>query len=150
VQRRFDPSPFPSFTVVLAAPSGALLSRWRLDGTWEHEDLPAGWHLVTSSAWRTDEVCTWRAERFDAWRSDGAPMEGALPTYNLLEVPGRAEWSPLMSRPWSATRSITRVASIPKDRRVSMAYWRRTDSGIDAHGPDATVDLPLRFPVDTP
>jgi hypothetical protein len=148
LQRHFDPSPYPSFTVVLAAPDGAMVSRWRLDGTWDHDVLPLGWNLMTSSAWRTDEVCAWRTERFDEWRSNGAPMNGAIPSYLLLEIPERREWSPMMSRSWSATRSVTRATVTPAERMATMSYWRRTDSGFAVEHPEATVDLALSTPVE--
>lgn len=138
-----DPSAYPSFTLIVASSRGGREYRWRLDGSWTHRDLPRGWNLVTSSAWRTDEVCAWRSERFAEWRDSGCPCTDTIPDLNLLEVDGLAEWSPLMSRPWSATRSITRAEASRADGVAAVTYWRRHDDGICTTTPDGRVTMPL-------
>jgi hypothetical protein len=141
---RFDPSPYPSFTLVVVAPGSADVFAWRLDGGVAHSGLPEGWSVVTSSFWRTEEVVPWRQREFARWRQRGAACVHGLPSFNLLEVPGRLEWSPFMTRPISLTRSVTQVEVSRETHTLRMRYWRReAEKRLDPSHPTAVRYVPL-------
>jgi len=140
----FDPTVFPSFTLLLATNQSVDNYSWRLDEGVSRTTLAAGWTMVTSSWWRAAEVVRWRHERFTTWREEGAPEIHGVPSFNLLEVADRREWSPMMTRSFSITRSLSQ-AELASDRPdLRVRYWRRDDENpIDPMQPTATVTLRL-------
>ncbi|HSO21647.1 MAG TPA: NRDE family protein [Chondromyces sp.] len=140
-----DPTRYPSFTLVVATPEGARALRWTLDRGLSHETIGEGWSLVSSSWWRAAEVTAWRRRRFDAWLAEGAPFVGTLPAFNLLEDPEAREQSPMMTRSFSGTRSVTRVEVDRERSLVGMRYWPRPgDGAIDPERPTAELELARR------
>lgn len=123
-----DPAPYPSFTLLALTLEAAVEVSWRPGHGLVQRRLSAGWEMVSSSFWRTAEVLPWRRERFVAWRDAGAELVDGVPTFNLLTAPGIAEWSPLMTRPISATRSVTQIDYRPAAGELSMRYWARSGS----------------------
>jgi hypothetical protein len=100
--------------------------------------------MVSSSLWRSGEVVAWRQARFDEWLREGAPEIEGVPAFNLLEVAGRREWSPMMTRPVSITRSLTQAELRTGARRLTMHYWRRDgESAISPSEPTAVTELEL-------
>jgi uncharacterized protein with NRDE domain len=140
----FDPSPFPSFSLVVVAPGWGETYSWRLDQGIAVSAIPEGWSMVSSSLWRSGEVVAWRQARFDEWLREGAREIEGVPAFNLLEAPGRREWSPLMTRPVSITRSLTQAELRAGETRLTMRYWRRDgESPIAPHEPTAVAELEL-------
>lgn len=129
LENGLDPTPFPSFTLLALTLGSAVQASWRPGGPLECRPLAAGWEMVSSSFWRTAEVLPWRRAQFEAWRAAGAELRDGVPTFNLLVEPGLEEWSPLVTRPMSATRSVTQVDLRPAGGELQMRYWRR--SGAD-------------------
>ncbi len=143
-QEQLDPRRYPSFVLVLAIPGAAHCVRWLLGCGLEISDLSSGWSMVTSSLWRPREVVAWREAAFQGWLEDGTPHRGSIPEINLLTDEAAPEHSPLMTRPLSATRSVTSIRIEGRMRRAVMRYWqRRPDRRIDAEHADAVVELPL-------
>ena len=150
VDHELDAPRYPSFTLILLAPDEGRAVHWRLDAGLQCESLASGWSVVTSSLWRGEEVSAWRHEAFARWCADGVPRSAGVPSFNLLEVAGHREWSPFMTRPFSATRSITQVRVGAGERSLTMTYWsRRGADTIDPSKPDATLDLPLNASAPT-
>ena len=144
-QHRFNPGPYASFHLLTARPSTAEQLTWTGRPPLERHPLRQGWTLLTSSSWKTEEVLAWRKGAFGEWLDDGEPHENGLPTYHLLERDGLEEWSPLMTRPWSGTRSITQVRISKGQDEAELRYWRRErDKPVDPHEPDGRILLPLR------
>jgi hypothetical protein len=142
LSRELDPRPYPSFVLVVATPDEGRILRWTLDRGLELEEVAEGWSLITSSWWRADEVVAWRRQRFAAWLADGAPFSGPLPAFNLVDEPGAREHSPFMTRGFSGTRSLTRVAVEPGRRRAALLYWARPGrAAIDPDRPTAALEL---------
>ena len=142
LHRDFTPDGYPSFTMVVATAAEARVLSWRPGRTLERGEIGPGWSMLTSSAWRTDEVTAWRQQEFDSWLESGARLGGELPAFNLLEAEGREMWSPMMTRPFSATRSLTLVRSSWALGRCELLYWRReNDEAVDPAAPDARLDL---------
>jgi hypothetical protein len=140
----FDPSPFPSFTLVVLTPDWGETYSWRLEGGVALSAIPDSWSMTTSSLWRSGEVVAWRQARFAEWRLAGTPEIAGVPAFNLLEVAGRREWSPLMTRPISITRSLTQAELCACADRVVMRYWRRDgESPISPGEPTAVTELEL-------
>ncbi len=144
----FDPSPYPSFTLLLATAGTTDVYSWRLDTGIAKMALEDGWSMVTSSWWRTAEVVEWRREQFKRWCDEGGPEDNGVPSFNLLEVPDRRQWSPMMTRSFSITRSLTQaeLASGRSDLRVR--YWRRDgECPIDPTHPTAVETIDLAEPL---
>jgi len=140
----FDPSPFPSFSLVVVAPGWGEAYSWRLDHGIAVSAIPEGWSMVSSSLWRSGEVVAWRQARFDEWLREGAPEIEGVPAFNLLEAPDRREWSPMMTRPVSITRSLTQAELRTGLNRLTMRYWRRDgESAISPSEPTAVTELEL-------
>lgn len=139
---------YPSFMLLICAGPRARLVRWAIGEGVEHLDLETGWSCVTASLWRTDAVRAWRQRAFRQWRERGAPHNGELPELNLLEDPEAKDHSPFMTRPFSATRSVTRIRIDASARRARMSYWRRRgDSMIDVEHPDQVLAIDLDHPA---
>ena len=140
----FDPSRYPSFTLVAATRTASVLYSWRLDSGISQTRMDAGWSMVTSSWWRTDEVVAWRTEIFERWCADGSPDLSGVPTFNLLEVADQREWSPMMTRSLSMTRSMTQAEIVDGEPEVLLRYWRRDhERPIDPACPTAVEALRL-------
>jgi hypothetical protein len=139
-----DPTPYPSFTLVVVAPGWGEAYAWRLDRGVTVSDIPAGWSMVTSSLWRSREVVAWRQARFEEWLQAGAAEIEGVPAFNLLEAPGRREWSPLMTRPVSITRSLTQAELRAGWSLLTMRYWRREgEAAVDPGQPTTFAELEL-------
>jgi hypothetical protein len=142
LEHEFDPAPYPSFTVLLAHRDAVESFAWHGGGAFLHEKHADNWSVFSSSSWRTKEVIAWRTRAFDAWRAAGCAMDGALPALHLLQPEHMSEWSPLMDRERTCTRSITQIEIAPGGNKASMRYWRR--GALDAgDGPILSV-LPVR------
>ncbi len=146
-----DPAPYPSFTLLAVTHSAAVAVSWRPDRGLVQRSLGTGWEMITSSLWRTEEVLPWRRERFVAWRDAGAELIDGIPAFNLYAEPGMEAWSPLMTRPMSATRSVTQIDHRPADGELSLRYWVRSGSQpISSERVSAAVRLstvPVGAPV---
>jgi hypothetical protein len=139
-----DPSPFPSFTLAVVAPDWGEVYSWRLDRGVAVSAVPSGWSMTTSSLWRSGEVVAWRQARFEEWLLAGATEIAGVPAFNLLEVAGRREWSPLMTRPISITRSLTQAELRAGADCLVLRYWRRDgESSIPPGEPTAVAELEL-------
>ena len=139
-----DPTPYPSFTLVLTTARWGLTYSWRLDGGVTRSEIPAGWFMVTSSLWRSVDVVGWRQRQFERWCGEGSPEVAGVPSFNLLEVPGRREWSPLMTRPISITRSVSQTEIRSGEPWLTVRYWRRDgEQPVEPARPTAIDRLPL-------
>ncbi|MBX7258334.1 MAG: NRDE family protein [Candidatus Hydrogenedentes bacterium] len=125
VMSDFDPKPYPSFTILLAALDRVETFEWPVDSPFTHHPHTSEWTMLTSSSWKTDEVTARRRDAFDAWRVNGAHSCGALPAFHVLQPEGEAEWSPLMERSYASTRSITQVYFDEGTTHAVMRYWPR-------------------------
>ena len=139
-ERDFDPAPYPSFTLVLAHAGAVESLVWDAAGSMRHERHPDEWSFFSSSSWKTDEVIAWRRRAFETWRSNGCALKSGLPAIHLLQEDGLREWSPLMDRERTCTRSITQVEL--DGGGASMRYWRR--DALDAGQPPILANLPLQ------
>ncbi|MEQ1493809.1 MAG: NRDE family protein [Terricaulis sp.] len=110
--------------------------------------------MLTSSSWQEDDV---RARRSGVMASLAArphPIGHTIDAFHChTEVDGDA-WTPMMQRPASHTKSITRVRA--SFETIEMSYWRR--DSVVARGlttPDVVLAMPFRTnahapaPVDT-
>lgn len=136
LEHAVDPARYAPFTLVLVDAEASVVAGW--DGrAIEWSALAAPWAMVTSSLFDSEQVLAWRTEAFAAWRAAGAPFEGALPAFHLLQPAGEAFCAPLMSRPVSCTRSITQ-AEVPPAGACLLRY-----APVDgAPGPLSTYVLP--------
>ena len=145
-----DPERYPSFTLLVITVPDAVELRWRRGDRLRRRPLATGWTMVSSSFWRTDDVLAWRAEQFEAWRDAGATEIDGVPAFNLLDEPGHREWSPFMTRPISATRSVTVVTIDSDAARAELRWWPRFgDLAIDTARPQGSLELALAATVDS-
>lgn len=141
----FDPLPYPSFTLLLAARNSVETFEWALEMPLTHRMHPAEWTLLTSSSWKTGDVTAWRSRAFDAWLAGGAHSCGALPAFHVLQPEGEAEWSPLMERSYASTRSITQVHINEGATHAVMRYWPRESVRPGECGQPREASLPLHI-----
>jgi hypothetical protein len=143
-----DPTPYPSFTLVVATAHWGQAYCWRLGSGVSTSDIDPGWTMITSSLWRTDDVLAWRQRAFDSWRAAGAAEVAGVPAFNLLEQPDRRPWSPMMTRPISITRSVTQAELQPGRCWLEIRYWRRDgELPVAPSRPTASERLPLVPPA---
>ena len=141
ITAEFDPALYPSFALHLISPDRNLRFTWVKEGAMERHVIPSGWTVFSSSGWDSAEVARWREEQFQRWLEQGAPTNGSLPAFHVLQESGHEERSPLMKRPWSATRSITQALVVPGSRRIELAYWPQpTPATVE---PAERIELPL-------
>lgn len=144
LRERFDPSPYPSFLLVVAGGGRGEVVRWAR-GALTRQPLRDGWSLITSSGLDPELVEAWRRERFEDWLAGGAAAPHGVPAFHLLDEPGRREWSPWMTRSWSATRSLTQVRCVAPAAAVELRWWRRPEDGtVRPDVPDAALTLSRR------
>ena len=89
-----------------------------------------------------EAVAAWRGAEFARWREEGTAFRGAIPSFNLLQAEGKAEWSPLMERAASCTRSVTQVEADFARGEIAMRHWPR--ESLATLGEPATARLELR------
>jgi hypothetical protein len=141
-EAELDPSPYPSFVLLVWTPTGSRLLRWTIGSGLSIEKVSPGWSMVTSSYFHAEAAERWRGEAFEAWLASDAPLSHGLPKFNILEDPEARELSPFMTRTVSATRSVTQIRNRPDSRTFEMRYWRRQGTAmIDPSTPDATFEL---------
>ncbi|MCC6795583.1 MAG: NRDE family protein [Candidatus Hydrogenedentes bacterium] len=138
----FDPHRFMSFSLIVVQHDSVDAFHWRGTGYLLHESHEGDWTFFSSSSWKTDEVIAWRRRAFDDWREGGHTTIGALPSLHVLHPEGKHEWSPLMDRERTCTRSITQVEIKPARAEAVMRYWRR--DVLDAGEEPKATTLPLR------
>jgi hypothetical protein len=126
LQNNFDPSPFPSFLLIVVHTHHTHSFSW--DGQNFHIGTHEGeWLMFSSSSWRTSDVLEYRRREFEAWLGRGAPHFGPIPAFHLLLPDGREAWAPLMQREYSATRSLTQIETSSTARETEMRHWSRQD-----------------------
>jgi len=123
IDGKFDPKVYLSFTLLLIGAGNAIAVQWDGFGELEVRQLASDWEMITSSSWNREAVLEWRRRAFEEWVRAGATFEGDLPSLHLHQPEGMAEWSPLMAREQTATRSITQVDLDPRGSRAEMLYW---------------------------
>ncbi len=138
----FDPHRFMSFSLIVVQHDSLDAYHWRGGGELHHESHQGEWTFFSSSSWKTDEVIAWRRRAFDDWRNGGHATTGALPSLHVLHPDGKHEWSPLMDRERTCTRSITQIDIAPPRIEAIMRYWRRDT--LDAGDQPVVSTLPLR------
>jgi Transport and Golgi organisation 2 len=145
IESKLEPKNYPSFMLLVFARDVARCYTWHKQEAMRCEDLTdAEWVLRSSSGWDSSEVSRWREERFDEWRVGGEEMVDHLPKFHLLQESGREDWSPLMKRSWSATRSVTQIAIDFDDLSIDLRYWPQPHP--NSHHADAHLALPLIHP----
>lgn len=145
LREQFDPSPYPSFLIVVAGGGRGEVVRWTR-GALEREPLRIGWNLITSSGVDPEAVAAWRRVRFEEWLAGGAVAPRGVPAFHLLDDPARREWSPWMTRSWSATRSLTQAWCDTSAGTVELRWWRRPgDGAVRPEAPDAARTLAVRL-----
>ncbi len=85
--------------------------------------------FFSSSSWKADEVLPYRAELFRKWQESGREFFDEIPAIHLYQAEGKEEWTPLMSREKSCTKSVTQV-NCTEGKPLRMNY-ARTDQPSD-------------------
>ena len=137
----FRPETYPSFTLLVVTRDNSVAYEWLRKGQPEINEFSDEWIIRSSAGWDSEEIRLWREERFAEWREAGCKSIDTLPAFHLLRDPNYPEWSPLMQREWSATRSITQVSVSNGPGRVDMRYW--PEPTPDSREPEAYLTLTL-------
>ncbi len=137
----FRPEAYPSFTLLVITQDNSLAYEWLRQGQPQINEFSSEWIIRSSAGWDSEEISLWREERFAEWREAGCKSFATLPAFHLFRDPRYPEWSPLMQRDWSATRSITQVSVSNGPGRVDMRYW--PEPTTDSREPEAHLTLTL-------
>lgn len=123
LREEFDPSPYPSFTLLVMSWHGTTTYEWLRQGAPLIREVKEEWMIRSSAGWDSEEVGLWREDRLAQWQNDGCEHYGTLPAFHILQDPEHLDFSPLMKRDWSATRSITQALVDYAQGGVDMRYW---------------------------
>ena len=137
----FRPEANASFTLLVITPDKSVSYEWLRQGRPEIDEFSSDWIIRSSAGWDSEEIGLWREERFAEWREAGCKSIDTLPAFHLLRDPEHVEWSPLMQREWSATRSITQVCVSSGPGKVDLRYW--PEPTPDSRAPEAHLTLTL-------
>lgn len=137
----FRPEAYPSFNLLVITQEKGVSYQWLRNGGPGLSEFNTDWIIRSSAGWDSEEIRLWREERFAEWRAAGCEKFDTLPTFHLMQDPNNVEWSPLMRREWSATRSITQVCVSPGRGEVEMRYWPEPTAGT--REPRVHLALPL-------
>lgn len=135
----FNPEAYPSFTLLVVTPEKSVSYEWLHRGSPEVVEFDSEWFIRSSAGWDSQEIRQWREDRFAKWQEEGCEKIDTLPTFHILQDPDHLEWSPLMRRDWSATRSITQASVSLADGQVDMRYW--PEPTCDSKEPGARLTL---------
>mgnify|MGYP006286859355 CR=1 FL=1 len=138
----FDPSQYRGFILVLAEPGRVARVAW-LGGKIVCSQDTRPWVMESSSSWNQDSVLPWRDRAFALWMANGSQFAGDLPAFHTYREPDMAEWSPLMERDYSATRSISEVAINEATGLSTMRYRPVTPGKPLQREPPHTLSLDL-------
>jgi hypothetical protein len=139
-----DFSAYPSFTLLVASKDGGEVLRWQRGAGLTREAVLPGTTFLTSSSWREPDVADWRSRAFAAWRAAGEPVTNGLPAFHVVVAAGDEASAPFMTRPDSATRSVTQVRVDASRGVASLAWWpRRGLAMIDPAQPAASLEIEL-------
>ena len=141
VENAMNPELYPSFMLLVFSRSISKCYTWHKSGGLKTEELSDEWTLRSSSGWDSHTVTEWREELFEDWLTRGAEMVDHLPKFHLIQDPEREDWSPLMKRSWSATRSVTQIEIDYADGALDLRYW--PDPTPDAQHADVHLSVPL-------
>lgn len=121
----FNPQEYSPFFLIIVTESGAFEAAWNGTNPFRLEPLDTsnGPIMRTSSSWNSEAVCAWRVERFEAWNAESNVPNRRVLDFHRLQEPGKKEWSPLMSRTETATRSITQLHVSFLQSRAELLYW---------------------------
>ncbi len=99
--------------------------------------------MLTSSSWAEHEVRAKRGDVIARLAAQSKQLGDAINAFHCHTEAGGDAWTPMMQRPTSHTKSITRVRASPA--KIEMTYWRRDT--IAARGflnPEIALAMPLR------
>ena len=143
LEKAFDPSPYYGFTLVLASITEAFQICWPTKDTLEVLPLEDPISMTSSSGWNTEEVLKWRQEAFRIWIERGAKLRQGVPTYHVEREESLKEYTPLMDRPFSSTRSITQISMSNSAPAAAMRYWKVKSGSVVMEHPDSELKLSL-------
>lgn len=124
LRHEFSATNYRPFTLLIVSATGAFEGRWDGTSSFSLSSIPsAGGAIWTSSSWNTDAVCAWRRERFAQWLLETEHMNPNMMDFHGLQIPGKEEWSTLMSRKETATRSISQVILDAQNLLADVTYW---------------------------
>ena len=115
------PEQFEPCKLVLVSAIGSETFEIKSD-TITETALENGHEMLTSSAWKPEDVIAFRTDRFQRWRGEQDFREDGLPTFHV-DRDGEHGFTVLMDREWSCTRSLTQVVIDDRAMRGEMRYW---------------------------
>ncbi|MFP6598193.1 MAG: NRDE family protein [Candidatus Hydrogenedentota bacterium] len=140
IENSLDPENYPSFNLLIFGPGIGRCITWLRQGELVWQDVDEAWTLRSSSGWDSREVKAWREEIFSEWIASGEEMVDHLPKFHLYQESGREDWSPLMKRPWAATRSVTQVEVDLVIGETTLRYWPQPHP--DSQHPETVDTIP--------
>lgn len=136
-----DLEQYPSFNLLIFGSGIGRCLTWHKQAGLVEQEIQSEWTLRSSSGWDSDDVKMWRENLFANWYKTGEPMVDHLPQFHLIQEEGKEDWSPLMKRSWSETRSVTQAEIDAVSGEVILRYW--PDPHPESKHPDVVETLPL-------
>ncbi len=121
----FNPTQYSPFNIILATNQGAFEASWDAVSPFILKPLNTadGMIMRTTSSWNSEAVCAWRAERFAEWKAESNAVNHRVLDFHRLQQPSKKQWSPLMSRTETSTRSITQMLLSFRNSQAELTYW---------------------------
>jgi hypothetical protein len=141
VEHRLKPDEYPSFTLLVYSPDHSMCYSWLKGDFIVGEPIDEEWLLRSSSGWDSEDVAHWREAIFHQWHETGSEMIDHLPRFHLYQEEGYEEWSPLMVRDWSATRSVAQAEIKFDSGTIDLRHWEHPKP--DSKHADSHLTLPL-------
>ncbi len=124
LEKQFNPKPYAGFRLILVGPDGGIQFTWNdEEKIYIKKSIENIWFMISSSSWNQGEVLPWRQEAYEKWRASGSSFIGELPAINALQINDYKEWTPVMERETTCTRSITQIEIHLTNHAIEMRYW---------------------------
>ncbi len=140
LEKQFDGREFNGFRLIVADRQRTSIAIWNPSSGFSIKGNHDNWYLISSSSWNQEEVLAWRRAKFETWIEDGQRFEHNIPSIHLLRPAQKESWAPLMSREYSATRSITQARVCHDSVRVR---WVPVSDGSVLYESEQTLEPSL-------
>jgi len=143
------PGEYSPFTCLLIDREHSVRLDWNGAEITRETLAPKPLDMLTSSSWQEHDVRAQRSGVMARLTAQASELGAVIDAFHCHTEADSDAWTPMMQRPASHTKSITRVrASLDT---IEMSYWRR--DSVVARGlaaPDIVLAMPFRTNAQTP
>ena len=143
------PGEYSPFTCLLIDREHSVRLDWNGAQITREILAPKPLDMLTSSSWRELDVRAQRTGVMASLTARASELDAVIDAFHCHTEADSDAWTPMMQRPASHTKSITRVRA--SFDTIEMSYWRR--DSVVARGlaaPDIVLAMPFRTNAQTP